>query len=353
MTLHHLGWDDDWAGHFAAAAAREHAPARVVSEHKGLYRVAAEAGEMAAWLTGRLQYDAARRADLPVVGDWVVTHVMDDQPPQAVIHAVLPRRSLFSRKEAGRGAGEQPLAANVDTALLVVGLDGNYSLRRIERYLTLAWQSGARPVILLTKADVCPEAAQRLHEAERAAAPAPVHAISVVEGQGLAALDQYLLPGRTLVLLGSSGVGKSTLTNHLKGSEIQKVQDVRADDSKGRHTTTHRELFVLPSGALIIDTPGMRELGLYDADDGLAAAFADIGELARHCRFADCLHTHEPGCRVREALNAGALDAGRYDNYLRMQGELRYQARRTDVQAALAEKRRWKQIHKAFRKKIE
>lgn len=321
MTLEALGWDPFFAGHFAAGATQGMVPGRVMSEHRGQYQVETAQGEMPARLTGRVRGQAATREHLPVVGDWLALEVLDERPPQAIVRGVLPRKSKLSRREPGSGRDEQPLAANIDTVFLTIGLDGNYRVSRIERYLTFAWSSGATPVVLLTKADLCPERAERVRQAQAVAGQAPVHALSVVTGEGLEALAQYLRPGHTLALLGSSGVGKSTLINHLHGSDAQRTQAVRAGDDKGRHTTTHRQLFVLPSGALILDTPGLRELQLWDAEEGLATTFADIEALAARCRFADCRHRHEPGCQVKEAIAAGTLDAARLERYRKLSHE--------------------------------
>jgi len=353
LTLEALGWNDHWAGCFAPYRAEGYDAGRISLEQKQLYAVwTARHGEIPAVLTGKYYYEAEERGDLPAVGDWAIIRIHEETAPKATIHGLLPRRSKFSRQAAGARGGEQLLAANVDTVLLVMGLDGNYNLRRIERYVAVAWESGAEPVVLLTKADLCDEVEERVREVGNSAPGVPVHALSVQAGQGLEELEPYLAPGRTLALLGSSGVGKSTLLNHLLGEDAQRVQEVRGMDDHGRHTTTHRELFLLPGGAWIIDTPGMRELQLWHADEGLAGAFPEIDALARQCRYDDCQHRQEPGCRVRAALEDGALDPARYENYRKMERELHYQASREDARLREERDRRWKQIGK-FQKELK
>ncbi|MHB9036934.1 MAG: ribosome small subunit-dependent GTPase A [Armatimonadota bacterium] len=348
MSLEDLGYNSVFAECFDRLALEDFSPARVTLEHRGLYTVLTECGEMAAVPTGRMYYDADE-GGLPVVGDWVAARILDETPPKAIIHSILPRKSMFSRKEAGDRVREQPIASNIDTVFIVVGLDNNFSVRRIERYLTLAWESGAEPVVLLTKSDLCEDVEAVLDQSRRSASGAPVHAVSAVCGVGLDLLSGYLAKGRTVALLGSSGVGKSTVINYLLGNETQRVQEVRDADSRGRHTTTHRQLFVLPNGGLVIDTPGMRELQLWNAENGLAETFVEIEELARGCRFTDCRHADEPGCKVVQALNDGTLDPARFANYVKMQNELKYLERKQDVGAVAAERQKWKSIHKQIR----
>jgi len=350
MILSQFGWDETRARQFTAYRADGLTAARVTLEQKNLYTVVtAEVGEVPAMLAGRLYHVVENREDLPVVGDWVAVRLVGEQ---AVIHAVLHRTSKFSRQQAWRSTGEQLVAANIDTLFLVMGLDGDYNLRRLERYLVQAVAGGAQPVVLLTKADLCVETADRVDEVAGVAHGVAVHAVSAPTGVGIAALDRYLLPGRTLALLGSSGVGKSTLLNVLLGNATQRTQEVRETDSHGRHTTTHRQLFLLPSGAMIIDTPGMREMQLWADDDDLQEAFTDIESLAACCRFVDCRHEHEPGCCVRDALQSGTLDDRHYDHYQQLRRELQYLQLRLHQSAAQAERSKWKQVRK-YQKEIK
>lgn len=347
MNYANLGWNDEFARHSEAYRREGHAAGRVTLEGRNAYVVATEAqGEIPAVVTGKMMHGAFSRENLPVVGDWVAVSVIGAERPQATIHAVLPRTSLFSRKTAGKGGGEQPVAANIDIAFLLTGLDGNYNPRRIERYLVQTRESGVRPVVLLTKADVCPDVYACLGEVAAVAGGACVHAISTLTGVGLTEIWHYLQPGVTVALLGSSGVGKSTLLNYMLGGEVMRTQAVRADDSRGRHTTSHRQLFLLPSGASLIDTPGMRELQLWGAEDGLSGTFPEIEALAHRCRFDDCQHEAEPGCAVQAALEAGELDHGRFANHRRMQRELQHLAAKSDRVEEQAITRKWKQIRK-------
>ena len=348
-VLESLGWSSFFAEAFAPHAAEGLVPGRVTREHRGLFRVQAEAGEYVAELAGRLRHEARGRAELPAVGDWVALRP-DAQELRAVIQAVLPRRSRFARKMAGEEHDEQVAAANVDTVFLVSGLDHDFNLRRIERYLVMAWDSGARPVILLNKADLSADAEAARREVEAIAGGAPVHVVSVREGRGLDELAPYLRPRETVALLGSSGVGKSTLLNRLSGVEKQPTRAVRTSDSRGRHTTSHRQIFVLPSGALMVDTPGMRELQLWDAGGGLDATFEDVEALAAACRFGNCSHGTEPGCAVSAALARGTLDAARFTSYLKLRGEGARVAREQDKRARADANRKVRALHRSARK---
>jgi len=310
--LHRLGWDDGWEAAFAEHRAAGLVPARVAIQHRGAYDLLCEEGELRASAANRL----VRDEELPAVGDWVGV-----DPEPNLIEAVLPRRTTISRKEVWQATREQVLAANVDVAFLVQALPLDFNVRRLERYLAMAWESGAQPVVLLTKTDLVDDVQPFLDDVETVTlGSCPVLAVSALTGAGLEGMLTWFEGNRTAVLLGSSGVGKSTIVNALAGEELLATQEVREDDQRGRHTTSHRELILLPTGGVVLDTPGIRELQLWDAD--LEQTFGDIEELARHCRFSDCAHDQEPGCAVREALADGTLPAERWESYRKLQREL-------------------------------
>lgn len=349
MNLTELGgWSTTCDRAFAPWAEAGFEAGRVALEHRGAYRLLTPDGELSAEIAGQFRHQAEDIQTFPAVGDWVVMQ-RQDEGTHAVIHAVLPRQSEFVRKAAGGKTEGQVVAANIDTVFLVTGLDGDFNLRRIERYLVAAWESRATPVIVLNKADACPDLDELVDQVDSIALGVPVHAVSAATGAGLEQLEPYLEPEQTVALIGSSGVGKSTLTNHFLGVPHQVTQAVRDDDSRGRHTTTGRHLLPLTSGALLIDTPGMRELQLWTTSEGLEATFADIEVLAEDCRFKDCRHQGEPGCAVEGAIAAGDLSRDRLHSYHKLQREQQWIDQRHDARAAINSKRRWKTIHKAMR----
>lgn len=337
-SLEDYGFTRERAEAFKPYAEKGLAPGRVIEEHRGFYTVALEGAETKAELAGRYRIE---NKPFPAVGDWVA---MRPGEPM-LVEAILPRSSRISRNEAGRGTGEQVIGANIDTAFLVIAVDKDFNPNAVERYLTMLWESGAQPVLLLTKADAAEGLDETISAAETAAVGVPVHAVSSTEGTGLGALDAYLMPGQTICLLGASGAGKSTLLNKLAGREIAATQTVRERDGKGRHTTTTRQLHKLPSGALVVDTPGMRELQLWEAG-GLQDAFEDIEALAAECKFGDCTHTNNAGCAVE-----GVVDERRLESWRKLQKELAYNARRKDKAAQSAEAKKWKQILASARDK--
>ncbi|MEH7238134.1 ribosome small subunit-dependent GTPase A [Bacillus sp. JJ1562] len=343
MNLQILGWNSYFEETFEEYKQQGFEVARVALEHKRLYRVLSEHGELMAEVSGKLRFQALERQDFPAVGDWVVISARQHEQ-KATIHGILPRKSKFSRKAAGGTTEEQIVAANVDTIFLVNALNADFNLRRIERYVLTAWESGANPVIILSKADLCDDVQEKIQQVESVAFGVPTHAISAEQNIGMEQLTPYICEGKTIALLGSSGVGKSTITNALLGKDKQDVQTIREDDGRGRHTTTHRELIVLDSGGILVDTPGMRELQLWDANEGFHQSFSDIEELFENCRFRDCSHMKEPGCAVQEALTEGRLDEGRYASYVKLQKELAFLERKSNRRAAIAEKAKWKQI---------
>jgi ribosome biogenesis GTPase len=351
LDLTELGWNPSLDEAFAPFAAEGLVPGRVALEHTHIYRVMTEAADLLARVSGRLRHEAFARADFPAVGDWVAlapaAHGGD-----ARILAVLPRRSRFSRRAAGDSTEEQVVATNIDTVFLVAGLDGDFNPRRIERYLFVASESGASPVIVLNKADVASDAEGMTAEVRATAPGVPVHTVSCRVPDSVDVLRQYLGRGQTGALLGSSGVGKSTIVNRLIGHDLLRTQDVRESDSRGRHTSTARQLVLLPRSGVLIDTPGMRELQLWDTGDAGNAAFGDVDALASACRFRDCRHRQEPGCAVLASVAAGTLAGWRLEGYHKLQDEQAHQSKQLDQRALIDEKRRARAGAKALQKRL-
>ncbi len=346
-----LGWQPAFAEAFAPHRTAGLVPARVAEEHRDRYLVQTETGELRAEITGRLRYTASTRLDLPAVGDWVALQLAGDA--QGYIHAVLPRRTLLLRKAAGVLTEAQALAANVDVLFLVTDADRDFNLRRVERYLTLARESGARPVIVLNKADLSDRVPDLLSAVAGASAATPSLAISAKDGAGVERLHEWIGSGATAAFVGSSGVGKSTIINRLLGEERLKTSAIREHDGRGRHTTVSRQLLVLPRGGVVIDTPGMRELQLWADEESLEAAFGDVEERVARCRFSDCRHEREPGCAVREALEEGTLDRNHFESYRKLRREVRFLERKQDIRARLEEQARWKRVTRIGRENAQ
>ena len=354
LDLKDWGWDAHFAGMFAEAAPPwpDAIPARIVREDRGQYRAATGQTIEHASVTGAFRHNHQRAESYPAVGDWVVATRVDDEE-KLQIHAVLNRRTAFKRTQAGTTSGVQVVAANVDAVFIVVGMDGDFSPRRAERYITLTYESGARPIIILSKSDLCDQRDTFVAQMETVAINVPIHEVSSLQGDGVEALESYLARGQTVACLGSSGAGKSTLINALLGRDAMATALVREDDSRGRHTTTHRQLLLLPNGGALIDTPGMRELQLTGDDESLTASFKDVEALAAQCRFRDCSHDNESGCAIRAAIKDGTLSRDRLKSYHKLNRELDYAQRRQSESFAYEERQHQKSLHQMYRRVLK
>ncbi len=351
MGLIDWGWNEKRETDFSIYREQGFVPARVVKESRQIYTLEGESGRIVSRLSGSFNYRAAFKSEYPAVGDWTAIRPEGDT---ASIEAVCPRSSKVSRKSAGTVTEEQIIAANIDYLFLVSALDGgrNFTIRGLERYLTMAWESGAQPVVILNKADLCEDISGPSAEAETAAIGVDVHIVSAETKTGLTNLRKYLLPGKTVAFTGASGVGKSSIINALIGKTVQKTGTSRESDKRGRHTTTNRELLRLEGGAMLLDSPGLRELQLWGEETSLDDVFQEIAEIAVDCRFRDCTHSREPGCAVQQALADGVIEQGRYENYLDMKRELAYLAVKQNISAVRAERAKWKKTAK-FAKEIK
>ncbi len=343
VSLSTLGFDSFFQAQYEAWQAAPAIPARIVAEHRGAYDVMSELGSGQAQLSGRLRLEL-QETSLPGVGDWVLLKNPPDKDRLAIIERLFNRRTIFERGAAGREGRTQVIAANVDQVLIVCGLDHDYNVRRIERYLARVWASGAQPTVILNKADLCADVALRQAEVERHSPGVAVLVTDALNGVGLAPVRALLTEGVTGAMVGSSGAGKSTLVNVLFGAALLPTGAVRTSDERGRHTTSHRQLVVLPQGGLVLDTPGMRELQLCD-DAGLENVFEEICSLANQCRFGDCQHASEPGCAVQAALASGELAAERFEHFQKLQREARAFERRQNVHLQRQSERVWSAMH--------
>ena len=321
-------------------------PARILSQEKGFYRIISDKGKKLAEVSGKFQFQTTVSSDYPAVGDFVLVN-WNESGNSAIIESLLPQKSAFIRKAAGGSQQEQVVAANIDIVFLCMALNNDFNLRRMERYISIAWDSGAMPVVVLTKSDLCDDLEQKLAEVSTIAFGVDVLVTTSTEENGYEELLPFISEGKTIAFIGSSGVGKSTLINRLLGKELLKTNGLRNDD-KGRHTTTHRELFLLPSGGMVIDTPGMREFGMWDNDTGIERTFMDIEELAAQCKFRNCTHTNEPGCAIQKALTTGKLEINRWQSYQKLKAENDYMEDKESYM--LAKGKREKQISKLIKK---
>lgn len=352
ISLQDLGFNSFFENEFSKSEDNPFLPARVISEHKEMYRLQNEKGEFLGEVSGKLRYTAVNRDDFPVVGDWVYIQELEGEN-KAIIHSIFPRKTKLSRKAPGKNIEEQILCANMDIIFIVQPMDSTFNPNRIERYLTIGWESGAIPIVILTKKDLCDSPDSIQLEAESAAIGTKVHSVNSITGDGYEQVKTYLSPGKTIVFIGQSGAGKSTLINKLSEQDLQKTQEIRDKDARGKHTTTHRELFVLATGGLLIDTPGLREIQLWGDESMLEETFSDIRELAASCKFPDCRHESEPGCSVLAALAKEEISLERLENYLKMKRELLFLESKMNESAKIVRKQKERQLQKMIGERLK
>lgn len=352
MNLRNLGYNSFFEAYFNEYASEGQIPGRIAIHNLSNYTIYTELGELTGEISGKLRFevenDTAEVKGFPVVGDWVIIRP-NTAEEKAIIDKTLPRKNKFSRKEAGSVTREQVVAANIDIVFIVSALNQDFNLRRIERYLMTAMDNEIQPVIILSKSDLTDELDEKIEQVKNVAGAVSVHAVCAKNKIGLEHLDQYFANNNTIAVLGSSGVGKSTLINALAGEEKFVVQEISDFSNKGKHTTTHREMILLPNGGLIIDTPGMRELQIWEGGEGVAETFDDLEELSLQCKFSDCLHKNEPGCAIQLAIKNGEIDEGRLKSYLKLKKEVKHIEEKQNKKAAIETKKKWKQIHKSMK----
>ena len=344
-SLEKYGWEEFFRKDFEQYSKNNYTAGRVAIENKSNFNLYTVHGELTGEISGRFHYNAKATSDYPAVGDWVVIRIIPGES-KAIIEHVLRRKNKFSRKAAGDTTDEQIIAANADLIFIVTSLNQDINLRRIERYLTLASENNAVPVLILSKSDVCENEEEKISEVSSIAAGIDIHSISAKENIGIEELKKYFSDNRTVAVVGSSGVGKSTLINCLTGSDEMEVSEIGLYKDKGRHTTSHRELLLIEGGGLIIDTPGMREIQLWEGNEGMGETFADVEEISVMCRFTDCRHDTEPGCAIKKAIEEGILTEERFNNYVKLQKEVRYFEIKQDKRAQIEEKKKWKKLRK-------